>query len=221
MAGPPYPPPPAPGSNAIGTFQIGVSSIGTIPQFDFWDTFQSEYANSPHLSHVIARFVAAIDPTQNIDDFYDYMWNIYTAKGYGLDCWGRILGVSRVLHIPGNIQYLGFEEADDPAHEQPFNVAPFYSGGLLTENYSLPDPVYLLLLLAKALANICDGSIPALNQILLTLFPNRGNCFVTDGQDMTMTYTFDFALSPVEESIITQSGVLPTPSGVAASVVII
>lgn len=220
MSGPPYPPPPGPGSNAIGIFQIGISPIGTIPQFDPWSTVQSEYANSPRLTDLILSFSDAIDPTQNIDDFYDDMWNIYTAVGYGLDVWGRILGVSRILHIPGSVQYLGFEEADDPLNEQPFNVAPFYSGQVITENYALSDPGFLVLLLAKALANICNGSIPALNQILLTLFPNRGACFVTDGRDMTMTYTFAFALTAVETAIIEQSGVLPTPSGVAYSVVV-
>jgi Protein of unknown function (DUF2612) len=37
---------------------------------------------------------------------------------------------------------------------------------------------------------------------------------------MTMTYTFAFQLSPVELAIVTQSGVLPKPTGVLASVVV-
>ena len=43
--------------------------------------------------------------------------------------------------------------------------------------------------------------------------------YVTDGLDMTMTYTFAFQLSPVQSSIVFNSGVLPRPCGVAASVV--
>ena len=38
---------------------------------------------------------------------------------------------------------------------------------------------------------------------------------------MTMTYTFEFALTPVEQAIVEQSGVLPRPTGVSSSVVII
>ena len=57
------------------------------------------------------------------------------------------------------------------------------------------------------------------NAILLALFPNRGDVFVTDDGNMSMTYTFNFALSAVEAAIVTQSGVLPKPSGVAVSYV--
>lgn len=38
---------------------------------------------------------------------------------------------------------------------------------------------------------------------------------------MTMTYTFTFALTPVELAIVLNSGVLPKPTGVAASVVLL
>ena len=62
---------------------------------------------------------------------------------------------------------------------------------------------------------ISDGSIPAINQILLNLFPDRGNAWVTDGQDMTMTYTFGFQPTPVELAIIETSNVLPRTTGVA------
>lgn len=220
MTGPNYPPPPGPGTNAIGLFKIGAGQIGTIPQFNFWDTVQAEYANSARMMALISNFSAYIDPTELIDQFYDDMWNVYTAIGYGLDVWGRIVGVGRVIHIPEGNQFLGFEEAQDPTNEQPFNNGIFYSGGTVTQNYPLSDDGFRTLILAKALANICDGSIPALNQILLTLFPNRGACFVTDGRNMTMTYTFNFALSALEQAIVQQSGVLPTPSGVAATIVI-
>jgi len=38
---------------------------------------------------------------------------------------------------------------------------------------------------------------------------------------MMMTYTFEFPLSPVELAIVQNSGVLPKPTGVAATVVIL
>ena len=69
--------------------------------------------------------------------------------------------------------------------------------------------------MAKALANICDGSIPATNQILINLF---GQGYVTDGLNLTMTYTFTAALT-AQQLAIANSGVIPRPSGVAASVV--
>lgn len=219
MSGPPYPhPSPVPGSNQIDQFQIGVSQIGDVPPFDYWNTVISQYANSPIITALIGSFFSAVDQTLNYENLFDFIWNVITAQGYGLDVWGRIVGVQRILNIATTAgPFLGFEEALPGS--QPFNQAQFYPGGSLTNNFSLPDASFRTLIFAKALANICNGSIPAINFILLSLFPNRGNCFVTDTGNMTMTYTFDFGLLPVEAAIITQSGVLPTPVGVLATVI--
>lgn len=217
MSGPPYPPEPGPGSNGIGEFIIGVSTIGDIPTFDPWSTIISQYANSPILTTLITNFWSYLDQTENIEAFFDAIFNIDTAVGYGLDVWGRIVGVSRTLEVVVGDNF-GFVEAL-PGSDS-FGWGPFYSGAPLTNNYQLTDDAYRVLLLAKAAANITNCSIPAINAILLTLFPHRGNCFATDGEDMTMTYTFQFALSPVELAIVSNSGVLPKPVGVSATVVI-
>ena len=206
-----------PGSNAIGRFIIGVSPIGTIELFDFWDTVISQYANSPIIISLIANFNSYIDQTQNLDSFYDLMRSVATAQGYGLDVWGIIVGVNRTLHIIGADTFFDFEESELSGIG--FGQAPFFTGEQLTSNFDLSDDAFRVLILAKAFANICDGSIKSINEILLKLFPNRGNAYVTDGLNMTMTYTFGFVLSPVELAIIEQSGVLPKSVGVAATVV--
>lgn len=219
MSGPPYPRPvPAPGSNAIGSFQIGVSPIGDIPLFDFWSTVISQYANSPTLTGVISAFNAAMDMTQNFDNFFDLIWNVITAQGYGLDVWGRIVGVGRTYQQISLTRNFGFDEATT-ANADPFNVSPFYAGPSLAATFSLPDPVFQRLILAKMAFNLTDGSIPSINQILLGLFPNRGNCFVTDDGNMTMRYLFNFPLTIQEESWLFQSGILPRPPGVNATIV--
>jgi hypothetical protein len=215
--GPPYPHPnPAPGSNAIGSFVIGVSPIGSIPTFDWWTTVLSQYANAPALTSILSSFFSAVDETANLDAFFDNIWNINTAQGYGLDVWGRIVGVTRVVPIPGTITYLVFEES---GNADGFNNGIFFSGGGTTNNFILSDSAFRLLILTKALANISDGSIKSLNALLRALFPNRGNCYVTDGLNMTFTYTFAFKLSPVELSIVQNSGALPKPVGVSVTIV--
>lgn len=196
-----------------------VSSVS--PSFDYTPTIISQYANSPTIRQLITNFAGYLDNTVNIDAFFNLVWNVDTAVGYGLDVWGRIVGVGRVLNIASGI-YFGFAEASDATSISPFNAAgPFFSGGATTGNFSLSDDAFRLLIFAKALSNISDGSIPAINQILLNLFPGRGNCYVTDGRDMTMTYTFRFnpVLTPVEFAIVSQSGILPKPVGVLATVV--
>lgn len=216
FTGPPYPHPnPAPGSGAIGVGQIGISPIGDIPSFDPWTTLMAQYANSPVLTALITSFNAAMDMTQNIDNFYDLMWNILTAQGYGLDVWGRIVGVSRTISIPGSIQFFGFEEAGSWTG---FNQAGFYTGADLTSNYVLGDSDFRNLILAKAAGNISNGAIPSVNQIFLNLFPGRGACYVADGLNMSLTYTFKFVLSPVEVAIVSQLAVLPSAAGVVVNI---
>lgn len=202
--------------NGIGQFIIGVSPIGGIPPFDVLDTVISQYANSPTLLQLITSMAAYLDQTANFDAFFDLIWNVDTAQGYGLDVWGRIVGVDRILHV-STVEYFGFEEAG--VYPRPFGQAPFYTGAPLTSNYALSDNAYRFLILAKAAANICDGSIPAINQILLNLFPGRGDSYVIDNADMSMVYRFHFVLSPVERAIVTQSNVLPRPAGVSVTYV--
>lgn len=215
MTGPSYPRP-IPGSNSIGSFVIGVSPIGTIAPFDFWPTVISQYANSPVLTSILQTFYDAVDQTINFENFFDDVWNLDTAIGHGLDVWGRIVGVSRTIQI-APADYLGFEESMAGPVEA-FGQAPFYSGSTVTNNYDLSDDSFRTLINAKALSNICDGSIAGINAVLLTLFPNRGNCYVVDNGDMTITYTFAFSLSAVELAILGQSSVLPTPTGVSATI---
>lgn len=215
--GPPYPPGPLPGSNGIGQFEIGVSPIGTIAPFSVWQTVISEYANSPRLIQLIKNIDAYLDQSANLDAFFDLVLNVDTAIGYGLDVWGRIVGVSRVLQVVVG-DWFGFAEAMPGVDT--FGQGAFFSGASLTNNFALSDEAYRRVILAKAAANITNGSIPAINQILLSLFPHRGNCYVTDGLNMTMTYFFTFPLSPVELAIVQQSGVLPKPTGVSATVVV-
>lgn len=214
MSGPPYPHPnPAAGSNAIGIGGIGTTlSIGDITIFDIWSTVISQYANSPILTGIITAFNSAMDFTVPIDNFYDMIWNILTAEGYGLDVWGRIVGVQRTISIPGSVQYLGFEEAG--SSWTGFNQGILFSGGLLTQNFVLNDTDFRRTILAKAAGNISDGSIPSVNSILLALFPNRGKSYVADNRNMSLTYTFNFSLSAVEIAIVSQLNVLPSAAGV-------
>jgi hypothetical protein len=208
-------------SNSIGRFTIGISPIGSVSQFGWsgvYDTIISQFINSPILVQLLENFNQYLDLTANFDAFFDLVWNVDTAEGWGLDVWGRIVGVSRVLSL-SSATYFGLTGPAGDHSGESFNVAPFYSGGSATTNVKLTDKSFRILILAKALANISDGSIPSMNQLLLNLFPKRGNCYVTDGRNMTMTYTFHFDPTPVERAIISQSGVLPTPTGVLATVV--
>lgn len=183
-------------------------------------TVLSQYAQSTALMALIDSFNDAVDPSDYFDSLYDKLWNIDTAVGYGLDVLGRIVGVSRIVTLPEapGDDYFGFQKSGLlGAGLEPFNQAPFYAGPI-NQNYALSDSDFRTLILVKAFANISDCSITTLNKILMTLFPNRGNAYVTDDGGMHMTLTFEFALAPVELTILQQTGVFSGPTGVEIAI---
>jgi len=185
-------------------------------------TVISQYANSPTLRQLIHNMDEYVNPDTDFDAFYDYVWNVETAQGFGLDIWGRIVGVGRMLTIPGAGVYLGYQEAytapTAATGAQPFGQAPMYVGAASTQTYRLADDAYRKLILVKALANISDCTSPSLNRLLSNLFAGRGRCYVSDTGQMEFRYVFEFALEPYEIAILTQSGVIPKPAAVLANV---
>jgi|SRR6185312_2939725 len=184
--------------------------------FDWTATLYSQYANSPVILALLESFSAAVDAESDINGFYNDVWNIETARGYGLDFWGRVVGVQRVIPVAAS-KYLGFTEAGTISAD-PFNNSPFYPGYSSASSFPLSDDAFRTLILAKAAANIWDGSIPGLNSILRLLFPGAAS-YVQDNQNMTMTIVLGFTPSAVQQSILFNTGVLPRPAGVSVSYV--
>lgn len=184
-------------------------------------TIISQYANSPTLVQLIQNMNEYIDTRASLEAFFNVVWNVDTAEGFGLDIWGRIVGVSRLLQIPGNDPIVGFDNADVPKDWFPMTYGRFARENEVTTSYTLPDDGYRVLILTKALANIITTTAPALNQLLRNLFPGRGRCYVRDLGGMAMQFVFNFSLSNVEYAILTQSGALPHPAGVLYSVLVI
>lgn len=205
-----------------------MTAVASFPEFNVDATVISQYANSPTLVALVENFGQYFDPTANLTDFFNVVWNIDTAVEFGLDIWGIILCVSRVIQIPGTSGSFGFENSDTPPDWQDFgNTAipaaggPFYSGQIVGDSYKLNDGPYRTLLLTKALANICATTAPALNALITNLFPGRGVCYTVDRGAMQMSYVFLFPLTTIEYAILADSGVLPHPAGVGVNVAVI
>lgn len=195
-------------------------SVFSVP-FDVSRTVISQYANSPTILAIVQNMEEYLDQTFNMVNFYTFVWNVDSAKGFGLDIWGRIVGVSRLLQISSANQTFGFDNADFPPDWQPWNQGTFSTGTEVTQSYLLPDDTYRTLILTKALSNIAATTAPALNRLLQNLFPGRGRAYVLDLGGMAMRFVFEFSLTNVEYAILTQSGALPHPAGVFYSVVVI
>ena len=224
---------------SIVSFSLSLGANATPPytlvQSDFtWEeTVISQYENSPVLLQLVENMDAYVNPGANVQAFYDFVWNVDTAQGFGLDVWGKIVNVSRLLHIPNSDRDVGFQDGSHVGPGPGWDVEPFGgapgdpAGGMgiwnlgpgATQTYILPDVAYRRLIFVKALANIVATTVPALNQLLQNLFAGRGNVYVTNGLNMTMVIVFaDFDPTPVELAILQQSGAFPIPPGVSFTI---
>lgn len=184
-------------------------------------TIISQYSHSPTIVRLVTDMNGYLDPRANFDAFFNLVWNVDTAVGFGLDIWGRIVGVSRLLRLPSDDPIFGYNNPSSPPDWAPFNQGIFFPGDSSSQAYLLPDDAYRVLILTKALSNIVATNAPSLNQLLRNLFPGRGKAYVIDLGGMAMQFVFEFALTSTEYAILTQSGALPHPAGVGYSVVVI
>ena len=216
---------------AVGTIvsfvlSQGIPAVGTL--FDFEATVISQYANSPTIMQLCNNLNQYIDQSANFANFFNFVWNVDTAVGFGLDIWGKIVGVSRLLQIPNTTEYVGFYIASESQPDQdwtpagsdqpPYNNPPvggaFYTGHNATTAYLLPDDSYRQLILAKAFANIASTTAPAINQILQNLY-GPGSAWVLNTGPMAISYNLSFTPTAIQLAILEQSGVIPTPPGVS------
>ena len=166
---------------------------------DVEQTIISQYGNSATITQLVYNMNLYLDPRSDFDTFFSFVWNVETAEGFGLDIWGRIVGVDRSINVPA--------DTPNPGHYT-------FTAGV----YQMTDDEYRGVVLIKALANITNCTADGLNQLLSNLFATRGRCYVRDVGSMSMEFRFEFFLYPFEYVIITQSGVAPRPAGVLATV---
>lgn len=208
---------------AYGDVVLGVGNIIEVFAQDvltYLDTIYAQYANSPALVAMLQNMTAAIDPYMTLDDFYNNVWNIDTAKAYGLAIWGRIVGVSNVLMIPathaGSTRvYAGFGESGASS----YGFRALYNGAPPTSGYTLTDDAFRMLIKLKAFANIARCTAANLNQILMTIFAGQGVVFVQPNGVMQISVVFTFTPTPVSLAILKSSGVFPLPTGVGLNII--
>lgn len=69
----------------------------------------SQYANSPRIVALLRSFEESLTTENDVNNFYQKIFNIKTAVGYGLDFWGKILNISRTLTYNGQTFVLNDE----------------------------------------------------------------------------------------------------------------
>lgn len=184
------------------------------------ETILTQYSASQRLLSIIDTFNQAMTLDDFEDQFIQKVWDLNTSGTFGLDMWGKIVGIGRYITAPIDSGSFGFSEADGGASDYPlgFNDAPFYGGIQETTSVRLSDDAYRTLILCKAFSNISIATIPDVNKFLRMLFYGRGRAYCVNYRDMTMGITFEFQLAPYEESILTNYNVVPVPSGVQVNI---
>lgn len=172
------------------------------------ETILSQYSASPHILQLTHDFSLRIDPAPDIDTFFEKVFDIETAQGWGLDNWGRILGVPRGVQV-ATTDWFGYYGSQ----LQPWNNAPFFNSQQATENFLLTDEAYRKLLIYKAAANIGSADAATINRLLSQVFPDSYD-HVVDNGDMSIRAVFSDYLEPVEIGILNTYGALNKGAGV-------
>ncbi len=179
---------------------------------NYQQTIISQYVQSPTILQMLDNVNQWISPDVDFYNFQNWIWNIDTARGFGLDILGCILGITRRFFVIQIENYFGF----DGSGAQPFDQAPFYNGASDADAVVLDDDDYRRILLTKAFLNISPITVLNINRALTMLFAGRGKCYVIDNQDMTIDYTFEFVLSDLDKSII--NTLMPQIAGVSVTI---
>jgi hypothetical protein len=175
------------------------------------DTIMAQYANSPAILAIIEGLNDAIDPQYFIDDFYEYVYRLSTAKGFGLDIWADKVGVSRNAPMTDPVsKTLGFADGFEP-----WNSAPWSDGGAFS-SFRLSDAYLRKLIIVKAALNILYATAININKFLLMIFDGRRAYYNITGH-MTAEYVFEFSLTAFERLIVYTFKMLPQPCGVGIS----
>lgn len=196
-------------------YQLRINNPDAVSDIDALEPVQSQYAASSRITSLLVSKAAMLDPGKDLMLWHDSVFNPKTAKGVGLDIWGRIVGIGRMLWVQ-NTQFFGFAYQN----LENFDQAPFWIRTLSQGQMRLTDEAYRVLVFYKAAANIGAGDMASINSLLNALFePSHGpaNSYVLEIAPMEIRAVFNFYLTLYEQALLEQYGLLDRPAGVGFS----
>lgn len=172
-------------------------------------TVQSQYSASPRILAIAGMYWDMLNPGSEIQTMLDDMLNPSTARGYGLDVWGRIVGIKRAT-VPVSGEYLAFDP--DPMSNpdgDSWNNAPFNP---LTPQGLATDAVFRVYVMVKAMMNIGNGSLADLNKYFSLMFPDSGIQVIHAGTMIIRVLDYDAVLT--DAAIMALRSIDWVPAGV-------
>lgn len=193
-----------------------VRKLGNVREHTSY-AIQSQYSASKRILAVAKSYQTRINPKLDIKLFYDKMFNILTAEGFGLDNWGEILQRPRSIRGPYNGKCFGFLGS----FLHPFDDLPFAPDTHTKDGtyITLDDELYRLLLLYKALANISASDAATQNKLLSVLIDTgiggfKNPAYVLEIDTMVIRWVFESHLTTTQRAIFEAVGTLARGAGV-------
>lgn len=154
--------------------------------------------------------------TQFWQDFEADIFDLRTANDFGLAVWSIILDFPTFLNtgatlFTNNWGFGGFRKNFNNS-----NFNPSFTGS--TEDQALSTEQLRLALRLWFYRLHMDGSVTQTNAILKELFGHLGPAYVQDNLDMSITFVFDFEMTPDILSVVNNSDVMPIPPGVGHNI---
>ena len=139
---------------------------------------QSQYGDSPTITVILNDFRSDILPGADIGVLYDNIINVDTAKGIGLDIWGRIVGVERNMYVDDSyVDYPLFGFRGGGSNANPFNQGMFFDPDQVISGervlVTLDDDNFRRLIMYKALANISSADMASINRLASILYQDE------------------------------------------------
>lgn len=161
----------------------------------------SQYANSPKLVKLIEGMRNAFSNTQTMEDWFDVVYNLKTARGFGLDIWGLILNQSRLLYYK-----------DEYGIQQSVYLKGAQTIGNESYTEEQIEGYYRMLLFFRAFSYVTNSTLKSFNDLLRFYFEDR-KVFVQEIGTMSIELVFGFFPTTLEK-IIFASDLFPKPTGV-------
>jgi hypothetical protein len=149
---------------------------------------QSQYSASPRMLAIMAAMQTNLQTMDDLNLFYDNIFNIYSAAGEGLDNWGRVLAVPRAV-ADGEI-YLSL-------NDEYYRLLLLYKA---MANISSAEAETMNALLAA----LVDTGIAGLPQA----------AYVLEVAPMVIRWVFEDFLDPVQLAVFKAAGTLARGAGV-------
>lgn len=165
----------------------------------------------------------------NVDAFwnswYTDVFDLRTANQFGLSVWSALLGLTITIepsdHVANSSWGLG--EGDFPLPQDHFRKN-FANGTTSFANFSASAGAIVIsvedariLLRLRYYQLTTNGNVVATNAMIEDVFAALGTGYLTDNNDMTIVYEFQFVVPGGLATLLDSYDLLPRPSGVVAT----